>query len=315
MLILILNILLLTSLKLLILMINMTKFFHRVSSLLGSFSLTNFFIKLLNYDYYLGGCLLFLVCFVFPHIYPHKLIFTALTVSKIQICVYGVLSSLFTISLVYLVWSKYYNAGNKDSIWLKEWTNYKYKRWNFLINTFMLKFHIPDFTPVLLDKLVLKLYTDSYIYHQLIFFLLGLPRMIIAVIFVVDIFYFQEFYYFYLSLFLLLFLVFYDILCYLLLQYYEINIDNFREILDITEPIEINGNVRNFYHYKDPDYHALMPLDQYLETQYLPLECIPNYLDVLRLLRSYKLFWINLVVYPVFAIGWGYLFYMALMAI
>ena len=69
------------------------------------------------------------------------------------------------------------------------------------------------------------------------------------------------------------------------------------------------------YNYKDPDYHAIMPLDTYLETQYCPLEKIPISLDLLRIIKARKLFWTNLLVYPVFAVGWGYLFYMALTAI
>ena len=224
---------------------------------------------------------------------------------------------MFTLLLVYIIWAKFFKkppAENKDQYWSTVWWTYTNRRSTFVYNIVTIKLRISNFGP-LLDKILIYIYKNQMILHKIVINLQCIPRLLILVFFLLDIFHFQKFHYFYYSLYLLLLPLLYEVFYVVLQQYYKLNINNLRAILNIQEIIGKDGKKAYSYEYKNPGHSSMMPLRTYLYKQYLPLSQIANYLATLSQLKSKKLFWVNLLVYPVYAIGWGYLFYMALTAI
>ena len=77
----------------------------------------------------------------------------------------------------------------------------------------------------------------------------------------------------------------------MLQQYYNLNIDTAKIVLDIREIIGDDGKKAYSYDYKNPKHHDHLSLITYLDKYYVPLSQIPNYLTTLSQLKAKKLFW------------------------
>lgn len=133
-----------------------------------------------------------------------------------------------------------------------------------------------------------------------------LPKIIIVVTFLSDIFLFQNFYYFYSSLTLLLLPVIFSSLRAILQQYYEDNIDMVTSL--INKSIVTKGVLfRIEYTFADdfirPDH--IKDINDFLDNHYFPIKDIPYilaYFDTIKI--SFHIYWILIIILCLHVFGW-----------
>jgi hypothetical protein len=153
------------------------------------------------------------------------------------------------------------------------------------------------------------LFHTQYVRHLVIIFTC-IPKIVVAIFFIVDVLYFKKFEYFYLSLYLLLLPLIYRLVTYLLAKYYDFNYPKFEKILIIKElGTDAYGNIVNSFDFKDENLRAEYDLEAYLINVFEPIENLTLYLEALRRLKDRYGLYTNIFVYSMYSIGWGCLAY------
>ena len=162
----------------------------------------------------------------------------------------------------------------------------------------------------LLHMLCNWLYHNTQYGRHLVITLVCIPKIVVAIFFIVDVLYFKRFEYFYLSLYLLLLPLIYRLLTYLLAKYYEFNYPKFEEILIIKDiGTDADGNLYKVYDFIDENLSAEYDLLHYLQNVYYPIDKLVIYLEALRRLKDKYDSYTNIFVYSMYSIGWGCLAY------
>jgi hypothetical protein len=162
----------------------------------------------------------------------------------------------------------------------------------------------------LLHMLCNWLYHNTQYGRHLVITLVCIPKIVVAIFFMVDVLYFKKFEYFYLSLYLLLLPLIYRLLTYLLAKYYEFNYPKFEEILIIKDiGTDADGNLYKVYDFIDENLSAEYDLLHYLQNVYYPIDKLVIYLEALRRLKDKYDSYTNIFVYSMYSIGWGCLAY------
>jgi hypothetical protein len=162
----------------------------------------------------------------------------------------------------------------------------------------------------LLNILCHWLHNNTQYVHHLVITLVCIPKIVVAIFFIVDVLYFKKFEYFYLSLYLLLLPLIYRLVTYLLAKYYEFNYPKFEKILIIKElGTDAYGNIVNSFDFKDENLRAEYDLEAYLINVFEPIENLTLYLEALRRLKDRYGLYTNIFVYSMYSIGWGCLAY------
>ena len=153
-----------------------------------SIPLRKFFSKVLSHDYMLFLGLIPIGYLLFRRISlreARSLIFTAKTVTNWQLVLYGGLSLMFTLLLVYIIWAKFFKkppAENEDRYWSTVWWTYTNRRSTFVYNIITKKLRVPNFGQ-LIRKILVHISKNYRILHKIAINLQCLPRLIILVFF------------------------------------------------------------------------------------------------------------------------------------
>jgi hypothetical protein len=162
----------------------------------------------------------------------------------------------------------------------------------------------------LLNILSNWLHNNTQYVHHLVITLVCIPKIVVAIFFIVDVLYFKRFEYFYLSLYLLLLPLIYRLLTYLLQKFYDQNYPRFEEILIIKElGTDADGIIRKLYDFRDETLRAEYDLLHYLINVFDPIDRLIIYLKALRILKDRYGLYTNIFVYSMYSIGWGCLAY------
>ena len=156
----------------------------------------------------------------------------------------------------------------------------------------------------LLHMLCNWLYHNTQYGRHLVITLVCIPKIVVAIFFMVDVLYFKKFEYFYLSLYLLLLPLIYRLLTYLLAKYYEFNYPKFEEILIIKDiGTDADGNLYKVYDFIDENLSAEYDLLHYLQNVYYPIDKLVIYLEALRRLKDKYDSYTNIFVYTCIALA------------
>jgi hypothetical protein len=225
---------------------------------------------------------------------------------------YVMLFSIFLVLLLYLCWKTWFY---KDVTETEETSGYFTEMLRFLVRYMDLgteKIHalseyiLPNYG-ALLNRLCHWLYKYHRYCRQIVLVFVCLPKIVVAIFFIIDVFYFNRFEYFYLSLYLLILPLIYRLLTYLLAKFYNTNYPEFLNILTITEHHDAAGDVFKTFEFKDEDARLEYDLEDFLFNVYDPVDKLPIALNALKILKEKYTLYTNLLVYSMYSIGWGYL--------
>jgi hypothetical protein len=149
------------------------------------------------------------------------------------------------------------------------------------------------------------LFHTWYIRHLVIIFTC-IPKIVVAIFFIVDVLYFKKFEYFYLSLYLLLLPLIYRLVTYLLDQCYKVTYPKFHDILIIKT---VAGGTLRTFEFRDEALRAEYDLEYYLTNVFQCIDKLPIILGVLKHLKDKYGLYTNIFVYSMYSIGWGCLAY------
>ena len=152
------------------------------------------------------------------------------------------------------------------------------------------------------------LFHTQYVRHLVIIFTC-IPKIVVAIFFIVDVLYFKKFEYFYLSLYLLLLPLIYRLVTYLLNKFYDQNYPKFSDILIIKEYEKADGGTLRTFEFRDEALRAEYDLEYYLTHVFQPVDMLPTILLSLKILKDGYGLYTNIFVYSMYSIGWGCLAY------
>jgi len=152
------------------------------------------------------------------------------------------------------------------------------------------------------------LFHTQYVRHLVIIFTC-IPKIVVAMFFIVDVLYFKKFEYFYLSLYLLLLPLIYRLVTYLLNKFYDQNYPKFSDILIIKEYEKADGGTLRTFEFRDEALRAEYDLEYYLTHVFQPVDMLPTILLSLKILKDGYGLYTNIFVYSMYSIGWGCLAY------
>jgi len=152
------------------------------------------------------------------------------------------------------------------------------------------------------------LFHTQYVRHLVIIFTC-IPKIVVAMFFIVDVLYFKKFEYFYLSLYLLLLPLIYRLVTYLLNKFYDQNYPKFSDILIIKEYEKADGGTLRTFEFRDEALRAEYDLEYYLTNVFQCIDKLPIILGVLKHLKDKYGLYTNIFVYSMYSIGWGCLAY------
>ena len=176
-------------------------------------------------------------------------------------------------------------------------------------------FVIADRLPYYLDDLlwlVKQIYKLKQHYFLLVFLFIYLPRLIVSLTFLVDIFHFNKFDYFYKVLILLIIPIIFQAILGIFRQAYDLNLNKFNQVALVyqneflsvlqvgtktnEEIIRENFQINSFEEFKEKFFDPLTMLPEFLLD---PIDKI--------MLKSQKK--IALITYFCYLIGWGYIIF------
>jgi hypothetical protein len=223
---------------------------------------------------------------------------------------YVMLFSIFLVLLLHQCWKIWFYTDTNE-----ETSGYFTEMLRLLVRYMNLgteKIHalsryvLPNYS-ALLNRLCHWLYNHTKYCRQLVFISVCLPKIVVAIFFICDVFYFNRFEYFYLSLYLLILPLIYRLLTYLLYKFFEVNYPEFFEVLTITEHTDTNGGTFKTIEFKDEASRLEYDLKDFLFNVYDPVDKLPAILLALKILKERYTKYTNLLVYSMYSIGWGYL--------
>ena len=152
------------------------------------------------------------------------------------------------------------------------------------------------------------LFHTQYVRHLVIIFTC-IPKIVVAIFFIVDVLYFKKFEYFYLSLYLLLLPLIYRLVTYLLNKFYDQNYPQFEKIFTIKQQKAADGVVYNLVEFKESSLYTVDELKNFLSDYFEPVDKLPIILGALKHLKDRYGAYTNIFVYSMYSIGWGCLAY------
>lgn len=174
--------------------------------------------------------------------------------------------------------------------------------WIKFFNILLQKFYNLNFFLLYITR---HLYSLQDFSKSIIILLDIIPRGIVLILFLIDIFWFQKFYYFYCAIPLLLLPLLFNILFYMLLEFHITNIVSLENRLIINFDVE---NRKCTYKFVDdvilPEF--VKDLKDFMLNHYLPLKDIPEMLNQFTMQKKMlKLNWITILITFCYAIGWS----------
>jgi len=241
---------------------------------------------------------------------PKNLLFDPKDITLLQIGIYFWLMTIFSYLLYKYCQKTWFPKEPSPFVrfWLYQWSLYLDRRAN---GFYKLSRYIYPFSTLFLQNICVLFSRYSSYSNIFVFMTNALPRIIISIFFLVDVFYFHKFHYFYLSLYLLILPLLYRSLSYILLQHYITSMDAMNRYLIIEDvPNDDNKTLKNFS-FVDPN-NSNSDLAEYLEYMYFPVARLPGLFTKLDTFKEEIMDKVNPIVYLTNIIGWGYLFFYAL---
>jgi hypothetical protein len=289
---------------------------RHVVNLLSTWLQANAFF-MLKHDYFVFLGFIPILYLIYRRVFyirtPKNLLFDPKDITLLQIGIYFWLMTIFSYLLYKYCQKTWFPKEPKEPspvilLWSREWALYLDRRAN---GFYKLSRYIYPFSTLFLQNICVLLLRYSSYSKIFVFMTNALPRIIISIFFLVDVFYFHKFHYFYLSLYLLILPLLYRALSYILLQHYITSMDAMNRYLIIENvPNDDNKTLKKFS-FVDPN-NSNSDLAEYLEYMYFPVASLPGLFTKMDTFKEKIMDKVNPIVYLINIIGWGYLFFYAL---
>ena len=250
---------------------------------------------------------------------PKSLILDSETITHLQVGLYIWLCLIFVVLLILYCKRRWFPGEQKEpssfvDFWSYQWSLYLDRRaaaFNKLSKFFYV---IPIRFKHNICTILLK-YPPLCRYF--VYLTYSLPRIIISTFFLLDVFYFQKFHYFYLSLYLLILPLIYRASVYILLQHHIVSfpiVCNQIRVTDMPTPDEPTRDLKRI-EFVNPEGKSTQRLFDYYTYMYNPLYKLPYLLDIMDMIKKRVMFKVNPFIYLANIIGWGYLSYYGVITI